>query len=87
LVHPVTTVHKLAGLMNLRKTTLPGGFFVYGQRLLFAGLIRQHNKLYLKDQNVFTLFPLESNIITCIMPRPYIYIRSSLPELLSLRYR
>ncbi|MDR9954093.1 hypothetical protein LB583_24175, partial [Enterobacter hormaechei subsp. xiangfangensis] len=29
LVHPVTTVHKLAGLMNLRKTTLPGGFFVY----------------------------------------------------------
>ncbi|MFV8221582.1 hypothetical protein ACNQ0T_24545, partial [Enterobacter cloacae complex sp.6700776] len=67
LVHPVTTVHKLAGLMNLRKTTLPGGFFVYGQRLLFAGLIRQHNKLYLKDQNVFTLFPLESNIITCIM--------------------
>lgn len=59
--------------MNLRKTTLPGGFFVYGQRLLFAGLIRQHNKLYLKDQNVFTLFPLESNIITCIMPRPYIY--------------
>jgi hypothetical protein len=39
LVHPVTTVQKVAGLMNLRKTTLPGGFFVYGQRLLFAGLI------------------------------------------------
>jgi len=25
---PVTTVQKLAGLLNLRKTTLPGGFFV-----------------------------------------------------------
>ena len=25
----VTTVQKLAGLLNLRKTTLPGGFFVF----------------------------------------------------------
>ncbi|MGK2441216.1 hypothetical protein ACSJIN_26310, partial [Klebsiella pneumoniae] len=25
---PVTTVQKLAGFLNLRKTTLPGGFFV-----------------------------------------------------------
>ncbi|WP_229297126.1 hypothetical protein, partial [Enterobacter hormaechei] len=29
---PVTTVQKLAGLLNLRKTTLPGGFFVYRTR-------------------------------------------------------
>ena len=30
LSKPVTTVQKLAGLLNLRKTTLPGGFFVSG---------------------------------------------------------
>ncbi|MFV1275570.1 hypothetical protein, partial [Klebsiella pneumoniae] len=42
LVHPVTTVHILAGLMNLRKTTLPGGFFVFKEdtRLLFASSMK-----------------------------------------------
>ncbi|MGS6235114.1 hypothetical protein ACVGV3_02050, partial [Enterobacter intestinihominis] len=38
LVHPVTTVHKLAGLMNLRKTRLQGVFFFYGISLFFVGL-------------------------------------------------
>ncbi|EAQ0860675.1 hypothetical protein CWZ80_004884 [Salmonella enterica subsp. enterica serovar Berta] len=31
---PVTTVQKLAGLLNLRKTTLPGGFFVLQDKRL-----------------------------------------------------
>ena len=29
---PVTTVQKFAGFLNLRKTTLPGGFFVFRPR-------------------------------------------------------
>ena len=32
LVHPVTTVQKFPNLLNLRKTTSPGGFFVFRAR-------------------------------------------------------
>ena len=38
LVHPVTTVQKFPNLLNLRKTTSPGGFFVSGLKILCVPL-------------------------------------------------